>query len=316
MNLPTRVLGATGIETTAIGLGGAVITHESESAGVATVRAALEAGVRYFDTSPGYGAGRSQPVFGQGLGAAAHDVTVATKVGYFDDPADYRRPEAIRAQIEQSLRYLKREHVDVLQVHEANWSAWWVDGGGRSQIDPNAAYDFRGAPVFDALHQARHDGLCRTIGITGNVADQMTHVLRDVDVDTFLIAFNHDLVLRTARRTAIPLAVQKRAAVILGAIFYGARLVAVHPEWIESPPEWMTAAMVPAFKRLYELQRESGLSLVDLSVRFALAQPDVSVVLVGVKNEAELVESLRAAEAGPLPDDLQAEIEAIGLVDP
>jgi D-threo-aldose 1-dehydrogenase len=315
MNLPASHFGVTGKETTRIGLGGAVITHESEDAGIRVVRAAVDAGVKYFDTSPGYGQRRSQPVFGEGLVGAPDDIVVATKIGYFDDPADYRRPDAIRAQIEESLRLLKRDRVDVLQVHEANWRCWWTDGADREQIREDESYDFAGAPVFEALVRAREDGLCDHIGITGNVADQMTRVLRDVDVDTLLVAFNYDLIRRRATRDAIPLARSRDLAVILGAIFHGSRMVAPHPEWLAEPPEWMSASLRDRFARLYQIQRESGLSLVELAVRFSIAQPDTSVVLVGVKNTDELFESLGAAEAGPLPADLHRAIEELGTQD-
>lgn len=312
-SLPLRDFGPDGLRTTGLGQGGAVIDRSSAADGVATVRAALDAGIRYFDTSPGYCDNESQTIFGQGLRGAGDDVVVATKVGYFEDPMDFRRPDAIARQIEDNLQRLGRDRVDLLQVHEANWSAWWKDGGGRTRISAAESYDFAGAPVFEALRRAKERGLCRYIGITGNVASEMSRVLRNVDPDTFLMAYNYDLVLRTAEAEAIPLAVEKKAVVILGAIFYAGRLVAPHPEWLESPPEWMDAELQARFRELYAIQRDSGLSLVELSVRFALAQPDASVVLVGTKTPAETMESVRAAEAGALPADLQRRIEALGL---
>lgn len=316
MQLPTTTFGADGPLTTRIGLGGAVITHESEEMGVRTIHAALEAGVKYFDTSPGYCNRRSQPVFGEGLARAPDDVMVATKVGYFDDPADYRRPEAIRAQITESLELLRRERVDLLQAHEANWRAWWSgDNGtarGREQIRDDEPYRFADAPVITELTRAREAGLCRFTGITGNVADQMTRVLKDVEVDALLIAFNYDLVQRRATKDALPLARSRNLPAILGAIFRGSRIIEPHPEWIDNPPDWMTPTLRSAYARLYELQAQSGFSLVELAVRFSLARTDVAVVLIGAKNPDELHESLRAAEKGGLPADLHAAIEAIG----
>jgi aryl-alcohol dehydrogenase-like predicted oxidoreductase len=297
--------------TTPLGLGGAVIIQDSFASGVDSVKAAYDLGVRYFDTSPGYCANESQRIFGAGL-AGVGDVMVATKLGYFENPADFRSPRALRAQIEDNLQRLGRDHVDVLQVHEANWACWWQDGIGRTQITDDGSYDFAGAPVFEVLSRAKEDGLCAYYGITGNVASQMSQVLADVDVDTFLMAFNYDLAIRNAEVEAIPLAKKKAATVILGAIFYGGRLIEPHPEWITNPPEWMDENLRKKFSKLYEIQGESGLSLVELGVRFTLSQPDVSVVLVGTKNPKETEECIRAADAGPLPSDLQTALEVLG----
>ncbi len=311
MSLKSRAFGSA--VTTALGQGGAVIDHQSSAEGVRTIRAALDAGIRYFDTSPGYCANESQLVFGKGLSGAGDDVMVATKLGYFEDPADFRRPDALRKQIEDNLRRLGRDRVDVLQVHEANWSAWWSDGAGRERIDQGREYDFAGAPVLDVLREAREKGLCRFIGITGNVAPEMSRVLRDVEVDTFLMAYSYDLIVREAESEAFPLAREKSATLILGAIFYAGRLVEQHPEWLDAPPDWMDETLRDRFARLYEIQEESGIPMVELCVRFALTQPDASVVLIGTKTPEETLQSVRAAEAGPLPMDVQTAIEGIGV---
>jgi L-galactose dehydrogenase len=302
-------------ETTAIGLGGAAINWESHETGVAIVKEALDAGVRYFDTSPGYCGGDSQVVFGKGLRDAPDETMVATKLGYFEDPADFTNEDAIRRQITENLELLQREKVDLLQVHEANWECWWRTGADRTQISPEADFDFNNAPVMRALREAKAKGLCDRIGITGNVADQMSHIFSRVEVDTLLIAFNFDLIHRGAFKQAVPLAKERDAAVIIGAIFYMGRMAVPHPEWLSEPPEWMTGDLKSRYERLYALQSESGLSLVEMSVRFTLSHPDPSVILVGVKNHAELEESLEAAEAGALPDDLYREIDALGTME-
>jgi aryl-alcohol dehydrogenase-like predicted oxidoreductase len=310
--IPIRRFGADGPLTTAIGQGGAVISLGSYSDGVATIRAALDAGIRYFDTSPGYCNNESQTVFGEGLENASDEVMVATKVGYFENPKDFRNPIAIRKQIEDNLRRLRRDHVDLLQIHEANWSVWWRDNGQRESISRNEHYDFAAAPVFDVLQEAKAKGLCRFVGITGNITSEMTRVLRAVDVDALLIAFNYDLILRSAEVEALPLAAVKKAVGILGAIFRR-RYVSLHPEWLERPPEWMNGELQKRFRSLYEIQRQCGLSLVELSVRFALSQPDTSIVLIGTKTPDETLQSVRAAEAGLLPEDLQRSIQALGI---
>ncbi len=313
-SLPIRPFGSTADRTTALGLGGAVLANSSYRDGVATVRRALELGVKYFDTSPGYCANESQLMMGEGLADAPDDIMVATKVGYFETPAGFRSEDEIKHQIEDNLKRLRRDSVDVLQVHEANWASWWDDHAESrtAQISAGTAYEFADAPAIRVLRWAREQGLCRYIGITGNVSHQMTRILADVDVDTFLVAYSYDLIVRSAEADAIPLARSKDVVLILGAIFYGGRLVAPHPEWLTSPPEWMDADLRDRFDRLYRIQDESGIPLVEMAMRFALAQGDASVVLVGCARPREIEQLVEATLAGELPADAAREIANLG----
>ena len=315
--LPTRPFGTTGDRTTVIGLGGAVLTHRSFADGVDTVRRAYEHGIRYFDTSPGYCDNRSQPVIGKALSGIEDDeLMIATKVGYFQDPAEFRSPDAIRRQIEDNLRLLRRDWVDVLQVHEANMTCWWENGADSPwiRLKDEDEYAFASAPVLQALRQAKEEGLCRYIGITGNVAHQMSRVLRDIEVDTFLIAFSYDLIVRDAVQEAFPLAAEKDVALILGAIFYGGRLVQVHEEWLQDAPEWMTPALQDRFAQLYALQRACAIPLPQLTLRYVMGREGVSLILIGAKTPAEIEESIAAAMDGPLPADLQSQIDDLGMM--
>lgn len=312
--LPIRRFGQTDYETTAIGLGGAVLENSSFDDGVATVRRALELGVKYFDTSPMYCTGNSQLIMGEGLVDAPDDVMVATKIGYFDTPAGFRSEDEMKRQIEDNLKKLKRDSVDVLQAHEANWECWWKDGVASrgKQIVDSEQYEFADAPVMRVLRWAKEQGLCHKIGITGNVAHQMARILNDVDVDTFLVAFSYDLIVRAAEAEAFPLAREKNVVLLLGAIFYGGRLIRPREEWLTNPPEWMTAELQDKFARLYRIQKEASIPLVEMAVRFALAQQDTSVVLVGCARPSEIEQSVNAAIAGPLPDEIYREVLSLG----
>ena len=313
-SIPIRQFGRSSSHTTALGLGGAVLDRSSRDDGIATVRRAVELGIRYFDTSPGYCRNDSQLMMGEGLAGAPDDIMLATKLGYFDTQADYRSEDALKRQIEDNLRRLRRDSVDVLQVHEANWESWWSDGASSrgQQITDDEQYQFADAPVIRVLRWARDQGLCRYIGITGNVARQISRVLAAVDVDTFLVAYSYDLIVRSAEIEAFPLAREKGVALILGAIFSGGRLVRAHDEWITDPPEWMTPDLQERFARLYRIQEDARIPLVEMAVRFALSQSDTSVVLVGCATPAEIEQSVDAASAGNLPDDVQRRIVALG----
>jgi aryl-alcohol dehydrogenase-like predicted oxidoreductase len=297
MALETRPYGQTGDRVTVIGQGGVFLDQHSFDVGVATVHRALELGVTYFDTSPYYGSGMSQGIMGKALEGRSEKYMLATKIGRMRVPARSRSYDALRAQLDEGLRLLRRDSVDTVQVHESDQHVWWTDSPPpperRDPLDPN--YDFAGAPVMEVLRDIKEEGLCRFVGVTGNSADGVGLVASKVDADVCLIAFNYDILRRRARRETIPVARAKNMTVALGAII---RLPADMPD---------------ALERLYAVQRESGLSLVELTIRYLLADPDFSTILVGAAKPSEIEECVAAAETGPLPADLHQTLEALGV---
>ena len=313
MVVEMRNFGSTGLSVTSLGLGGAPLNESCFADGVATVRHGIDAGLTYFDTSPLYGQGMSQAIYGTALTDQDSGFLLATKLGHFRDPRLYRSADALRAQLNENLRLLRRQQVDLLQVHEADFHAWWSDDGAAGRIREDEDYDFAGAPVVEVLREARDQGVCRYIGISGNTATNMARVLAALDVDTCLMAFNYDLIWRGARAQVMPLAQEKGVALILGAIFQYGRFTHVRRDWLETPPEWMTDRVRERFSRLYELQVASGMSLVELTVRFLLADPGFSTMLIGAATANQLEESVGAGRRGALSADLHAQVEALGL---
>ena len=172
--LESRSYGSTGERVTVIGLGGASLDRVSTAEGIATVRRALELGVSYFDTAPAYGQGASQLILGETLEGTADRYILATKLGYLATPEDFRSVSALRAQLQGNLRALRRDHVDILQVHLAERACWWKDGAPFDEmVSPGETYDFAGAPVMQVLYEARARGLCRFIGITADRAEEL-----------------------------------------------------------------------------------------------------------------------------------------------
>ena len=235
--------GPTGATTTKIGLGGAFLTASSFADGVATVRRALELGVRYFDTSPMYCRGASQAVLGEALDSVTQEHLLATKLGYFAEPSRFHSREALMTQFEENLRLLRRESVDTLQLHEADFHHWWsTDESVQGRLQADMAYNFNDAPALETLRALKAQGRCRFIGISGNTADNMSRVLENVDVDTFLLAFNYDLIRRGAR-DILPIAKKKGCVKLIGAIFQRGLAIS-QPELLDNPPKWMTPELV------------------------------------------------------------------------
>ncbi len=135
-------------------------------------------------------------------------------------------------------------------------------------------------------------------------------------VATCLSAFNYGVLDRGVRRQLLPTAGERGVAVLLGGIFRQGRLVAIRPEWLQTPPswpDWMTPEMQSRVGRLAALQQESGLSLTTLTLRYLVADRSIATILVEAATPAEIEESVAAVQAGPLAADLHQAVEALGL---
>jgi len=307
-----RSFGSTSFTTSVLGLGGGYLDQVSPEQGEATVHCALDLGIRYIDTSPMYCHGASQRILGKALAGRSEGYLLATKLGYLPKRAEFRDPAALWRQLEDNLRLLGRDDVDILQIHEADLSCWWLDDERSPERIPcTAAIDFAGAPAAAVLAQAKARGRCRHVGISGNSAPEMTRVLRELTVDTFLLAFNYNLLHRAARAEALPLARAKGAATLVGGLLQYGRLTHLQPQWLTHPPDWMTPDLHARYTRLYRLQQRCGISLAELTIRYVLADPQVGVILIGAAAPAHIEEAVKAAAAGPLPPDLHQEVEAI-----
>jgi len=279
---------------------------------VETVRRAVSLGIHYFDTSPLYRAGASQAIVGEALAERDEPHLLATKVGHFKEARFFRSVEAMRVQLRENLRLLRRDAVDVLQVHEADWENWWVDRsdvGVCELFDPQKSYDFAGAPVVEFLRQAKAEGFCRYIGITGNNARHLTRLVAELDgIDSVLVAYNTMPLNASARDDLLPAAHKKGMAIVAAGL-----MTFVH----RIPPGWRTEGTYfgkhaeEQLAALQKLQNASGLSMAELVLRWGLADDRISTLLVGACQPPEVEANAAAIVKGRLPADLHEAIEII-----
>ena len=155
-SLEQRPFGRTGERVTALSLGGCGLPRVSFADGVATVHRALELGINYFDTAPLYSRGVAQAILGVALEGRPEPHLVSTKLGHLAQPSRYRSPDALHTQLEENLRVLRRESVDVLLIHEADYHYWWSDEPSDSLfVDLETEPDVANAPVMQVLREAR-----------------------------------------------------------------------------------------------------------------------------------------------------------------
>lgn len=311
--LPLRPFGHTGESWPVLGMGGGFpVGYAGFDTAVATVRRALDLGVGYFDTSVMYRAGASQAILGEALAGSAEKHFLATKIGYFREARHFRSVEAMHVQLRECLRLLRRDSVDLLQIHEADWEHWWTD---RAEIAPGRLldltgdYDFAGAPVVQFLREAKARGLCRRVGITGNHARQLGRLVCALDgLDAVLVAYNCTPLNVSAREHVLPAAAAKGMAVVVAGLF---TFVHSLPKGWATEGSYLGPRSDVQLAQLQALQRECGLPMPELALRFVAADARLSTILVGACRPEEMEQNAAAFQRGPLPADLHAAVEKI-----
>jgi aryl-alcohol dehydrogenase-like predicted oxidoreductase len=292
---------------------------------VRAVRRALEAGISYFDTAPSYGDGLSEQNLGHALRelGAWEEVAVGTKVRL--DPDDLADPvSAIRRSIQDSLRRLGHESVDLLQLHNHVVRA---REGGRAV----ALHEARGE-VAEGLARVVEAGLARHAGFTGlGEASALREVVADGRFETMQAYFN--VLNPSAGFAGASAGAQDFDGLIDLASATGLGVLVIRPfaaGALTASPDRAPAAGSPGppltggtdyesdldrARALATLPTELGLeSPLELGLRFALAKRGVSTVLVGYSDLSQLEDAIRWADRGPLDEaSMRRVLEIVGF---
>jgi aryl-alcohol dehydrogenase-like predicted oxidoreductase len=199
MALPHRPLGKTGVQVPIIGYGtaplGKIKLMDAPLLNKSTklLNHAIDQGITYLDTSPDYG---SQPKVGEVMKSRRDEVFLATKI-------NKRRHGDVLSELQQNLKELQTDHVDLIQVHAINTMA-----DLESALAPDGA--------LRALEEARRQGMTRFIGITGHARPWvLAHALERYDFDTVLVAIGAvDRLVTGPEQNVLPVAQRKNAGVI------------------------------------------------------------------------------------------------------
>ena len=297
-----RILGRTGLEVSVLGMGGLYVSNagaRGRNEACRTVHRALELGVNYVDTAPNYY--DSEEVLGIALEGATRPHFLATKVGGHPKPFDPQDKDLLRRSVDESLRLLKRDCIDVLLIHEPDRPGqydWWTD---RDR--------FHG-PVSDLLEELKSEKIIRFTGLGGTTAYQLPLIMATGNYDVVLTAFNYSLLWREAAIAIFPEAKRQNMGLVIGSPLQQGALSRRYPE-IETGAAWLSPPRQEQFRRLYAFLDETGLSLPEAALRMIVGTPEVSTVLMGARSVQEVEENVRAVEAGPLPADLLAELQGI-----
>ena len=278
--LPHRVLGKTGVEVSALALGGVIGMQLPPSADhdpVAIAERALDLGVTYFDTAPAYNDGQSESNYGQVLARRRKEVFLATKTG------DRTHDGTLRS-IEQSLKRLRTDRVDLIQIH------------GVSATEDLDAWD-KPTGVLVALRKLRDQKVTRFIGLTGHEsAARLREAIERYDLDTILTTLNPVARRREYREDLLPAANRKQMGVIAMKVMGGGNGCLV------------TGNPVRQVLRPYHDETDRQASASSL-IRYTLSLP-VSVAVIGVGSVEQLESNVRVVrEVTPMSLDERRELE-------
>ena len=308
-----RRFGRTGLDVSLLGFGcgavGGLMVKGDPADQERAVARALELGINYFDTAQMYGNGESERNLGRVLKALKPDVYVGTKVRLPPtEPGGIGA--AITASLEASLQRLQLERVDLFQFHNAI-----VETTQGANFSADAVLD----SVVPAFERLRAQGKCRFIGITANgETDALHRVVNACAFDTGQVSFN---LLNPSPAGPVPagypaqdyrnllghLQAAEMGVIVIRVLAAGALsgteerhpLGSPPPAPIGSGPDYRTD--VDRARRFAPLVHDGYAdSLIEASIRYVIAQPAVSTVLVGYSTMEHLEYAARAVEKGPL----------------
>jgi D-threo-aldose 1-dehydrogenase len=317
-----RPVRATGIELTSLGLGcaqlGNLYRPTSDDDARATVDAAWDVGIRYFDTAPHYGLGLSERRLGAELAGRRRDeLVLSTKVGRLLEPVeqvtgaddegfavpathrrrrDYSRDGILRS-LEASLRRLGLDRIDVLFVH-----------------DPDEHYREVLDGAYPALHELREQGVVGAIGAGMNQAEMLADFARNTDMDLLMLAGRYTLLEQDALDDLLPTCEARGVSVVAAGVFNSGLLARDRPpadakyDYEDAAPELIERA-----RRIADVCERHGVSLPEAALAFPLAHPSVASVCIGARSAAQIRRNAELFEAD-IPAGLWAELRAERLL--
>lgn len=305
--MQTRRLGRTDLDISLLSIGG--LYTSSLAGGEAETRRimqrAIELGINAIDTAPAYA--DSEKTVGQAIQGIDGPLIITTKLGGRPQPFQPQNIDALRQSVDESLRLLGTDHIDILMVHEPDRPQqypWWT------------SYDPLDGPVLQLMDELKTAGKIRFTGLAGTTVTEMTSLVNSDRFDVVLTAFNYNALFREAKQTVMAAAKQHDMGIVLGSSLGQGFLTRRSDDELAANPVWLSKARQEQFLAYYNLLDESGLSAVELCLRFAISDPDVSTVPVGCKTVQHLEASVAAVEKGVLPADILSRLDEIAAMLP
>jgi D-threo-aldose 1-dehydrogenase len=325
----TRILGKSGVPLSQLGFGGAGIgelfVKVDEATAAATLAAAWDEGIRYFDTAPYYGSGLSEIRTGRALDSKPRgDFVLSTKVGrWFFPPANpdqYQAPgwvgglrfahvhdysyDGIMRAYEQSHMRLGINRIDLLVIHDLDF---WFH---KTEKKVNAYLDQLFTSGWRALDELRSHGLIRGIGAGINEVGMIPRFLDMFDLDFFLLALRYTLMEHETLKEELPYCQRRDVGIVIGGVFSsGITATGAVPgakyNYADATPEVMEKV-----RRIEAVCKAHDVPLAAAALQFPLGHPSVAAVIPGAIHPDHVrknVANFRHAIPASLWSDLKTE---------
>jgi myo-inositol catabolism protein IolS len=288
-------LGKTSIQVSVLALGcwpfagGRYWGDQDDQLSIATIHAALDAGINFFDTAEGYEAGHSERVLGQGLVGRRDQAIIATKVS-----PNHLRAEEVIAACEGSLRNLQTDYIDLYQIH-------W----------PN--HDVPLAETVGALQQLKAQGKIRAIGVSNFAVQDLSEMVALSECATDQLPYS--LLWRVIEREIQPLCVEHNVGIICYSPLAQGLLTGRYRSADEVPDglartrwynsnramaqhneEGCEAEVFAAIEAVRQIADEVGAPMATVALAWVKQQAAVTSFLVGARSPEELQWNLPAAD--------------------
>lgn len=312
-----RTLGSTGLRISEIGFGcgnnAGLMVHAGHEEQLRAVRRALELGINYFDTAVAYGDGKSETSLGRVLGELGADVVLSTKVRLGHEAVADLKAATITS-VQQSLKRLRRESVDLIQLH----NRVVIQKGGR-RLTLTAAEVLGTRGVLEGFKALKEQGKVRHFGFTGLGDPQALHEV--IDSGEFHSVQAYYNVLNPSAGQPVPKdfsaldygllidhAAGKRMGVAVIRVLAAGALTSDPSAGGGSSPEPMSPGSdysldAERAKEIKSIIGAEAKSLTQVAIRFALMKPEVSTVLVGFSNPGHIEEAVACSAAGGLSEE-------------
>ena len=273
------------------GIGGAPFwNNEGDNKSIESIKISYENGINFFDTAPVYGFGHSEKLIGKALKEVRDKVVIATKCGlrWGKESLSSLRKDASRKsileEIDQSLRRLDTDRIDLYQVH-------WPD----LETSHNE--------TMEALLEIQNQGKIRYIGLSNYSAEQIKESLQYGKIISLQPEFS--LLAREIEKDTVPLCLEKKIGIIAYSPLASGVLTGKYHKKTKFK-DWRSKGIIGTFTgegfvdniskvdRLREIAREEGKTCGQTAINWVLRQPGLVTALVGVKNSSQMEENIKA----------------------
>lgn len=321
------------VKLTQLGFGGAPLGNLyrkiEDSAAQATLQAAWDAGIRYFDTAPQYGLGRSEMRFAEALTRFdSSALTLSTKVGRVleDCPPGEVTPEAfvdvpqkrivfdytydgIMRSYDDSISRLGTERIDILFLHD-------IDAGTHGQTGEDAKLrELFGQGGYRALAELRDAGRIAAIGAGVNTWQICERLLGEADFDGFLLAGRYTLLEQDPLDSFFPLCIKRDVGIVLGGPYNSGILATGAVDGARYNYAPASDAILQRVRRLDAVCAAHDTPLIAAALQFPLAHTAVKTVIPGASTPDEVRQNTAIFET-PIPTALWSDLKTEELIRP